>query len=190
MTRCCHSESRRSLTRSSQIACRQAAERDAGDLAHPARSAWRRRQSAGRCPVRRRVDRRLPGRWLMTPVSEMVGGTRPSSQLRSRTSTRRSSAEKPSDNDVELLQQPASRAVFTSRRDAVACCRDLPPSGVLSIEQLALVGFGHPIVAQTQSHPLRMRHRLDTVGIDLLHLPDELEYVVEFGLDRSEPRRR
>src|SRR5258708_34079491 len=46
-----------------------------------------------------------------------------------------------------------------------------------------LVPLGDFVLAQTQRRSMSMRHRLDTLGVDLLHPPDQLEDVVQLGLD-------
>src|SRR5262245_36532595 len=55
-------------------------------------------------------------------------------------------------------------------------------------EQLALVGFRDFVLAQAQRRRLSVGHGLDSLGVDLLHLPNQLKYIVELGLDS--PRLR
>jgi hypothetical protein len=52
------------------------------------------------------------------------------------------------------------------------------------LKNLALVGFGHLVGAQSQGEPLRVGHWSDSLGIDFLHSADQLEYPVQLGLDR------
>src|SRR5712692_6086969 len=51
------------------------------------------------------------------------------------------------------------------------------------LELLPLVPLGHFILAQTQRRSMSVRHRLDTLGVDLLHSPDQFEDVVQLALD-------
>src|SRR6266849_10808935 len=55
-------------------------------------------------------------------------------------------------------------------------------------ELVPLVRFGHGVFAQAQFEVLPVRHRLDPLGVDLLHSPDQLEDVVELGLNRRSLR--
>src|SRR5439155_5243267 len=51
------------------------------------------------------------------------------------------------------------------------------------LELFPLVPLGDFVLTQTQRRSMSMRHRLGTLGVDLLHPPDQLEDVVQLGLN-------
>jgi len=77
---------------------------------------------------------------------------------------------------------PTLRLVWSAIRSPSEPDRVPAPSQAPAIGIAPLVSLGHDVFAQAQFEVLSMRHRLDTLGVDLPHPPDQLEDVVQLRL--------